>query len=329
VIFPYLNGDDLNSNPLQKPTRLVINFFDWSQDKASQYSEPFNLLLEKVKPERWKKPDDEKYPFWFHWRPRNEMYRAINKLSRVLVSCRVSKYVNQSFVEACAIFDVATSVVMRSEYWEYAFLQSSLHDQWAWKYASTLESRIRYVNVDCIDTFPISESLSSEIQNSLENIGEAYHEHRKQLMLAMQLGLTKTYNLFHSNAITAQSINDKDKQVASLQKHLEKTAMTISFDEAIQGILKLRELHVQMDKAVLDAYGWSNDELKITNYDTTIGAVIRNSQLKIDLKHDFYDVDYLPENDRVRFTIHPDARKEVLKRLLELNHKIHEEEKAG
>ena len=34
----------------------------------------------------------------------------------------------------------------------------------------------------------------------------------------------------------------------------------------------------------------------------------------------------MPENDRVRYTIHPDARKEVLKRLLELNHKIHEEE---
>jgi len=123
----------------------------------------------------------------------------------------------------------------------------------------------------------------------------------------MQLGLTKTYNLFHSNAITAQGINDKDKQVASLQKHLEKTANTISFDEAIQGILKLRELHVQMDEAVLDAYGWND----------------------IELKHDFYEVDYLPENDRVRFTIHPDARKEVLKRLLELNHKIHEEEKAS
>ena len=32
----------------------------------------------------------------------------------------------------------------------------------------------------------------------------------------------------------------------------------------------------------------------------------------------------------MRFTIHPEARKEILKRLLELNHKIHEEEvKAG
>ncbi len=70
----------------------------------------------------------------------------------------------------------------------------------------------------------------------------------------------------------------------------------------------MRRLHAEMDNAVLEAYGWSD----------------------IELKHDFYEVDYLPENDRVRFTIHPDARREILKRLLELNHKIHEEEvKAG
>lgn len=50
----------------------------------------------------------------------------------------------------------------------------------------------------------------------------------------------------------------------------------------------------------------------------------------INLAHDFYEVDYLPENDRIRFTISPDARREVLKRLLKLNHEVREqEEKAG
>lgn len=200
---------------------------------------------------------------------------------------------------------------------------------------------LRYTPSDGFQTFPFPQNLSQSQEHQLESIGEAYHEHRKQLMLGMQLGLTKTYNLFHCNAITAQAVNEKDKQVAALQKHLEKTANTISFNEAIQGILKLRELHVQMDEAVLTAYGWgsiTNDELKITNDEAVIrnseltidSPVIRNSQLKIDLRHDFYEVDYLPENDRIRFTIHPDTRKEVLKRLLELNHKIHEEEvKAG
>lgn len=146
-----------------------------------------------------------------------------------------------------------------------------------------------------------------EINNWVFNRKKPHERIRAAPVGGMQLGLTKTYNLFHSNAITAQGINDKDKQVASLQKHLDKTANSISFDEAIQSILKLRELHIQMDEAVLDAYGWNDTELK----------------------HDFYEVDYLPENDRVRLTIHPNARKEVLKRLLELNHKIHEEEKAS
>jgi methylase of polypeptide subunit release factors len=319
VIFPYLNGDDLNNNPEQNPSRWVINFFDWSEDKAATYKLPFKILLERVKPERqrWKEDKDGnpiigeyalRHPlpekWWQHCEKRPALYKAANKVNRVLISCRVSKYVNQSFVEVSPVFDVATSVVIRSEYWEYAFLQSSLHNHWAWKYGSTMKFDIRYTNRDCIDTFPILDSISAEVKQRLEHIGEAYHEHRRQLLLGMQLGLTKTYNLFHSNAITAQGVNEKDKQVGALQKHLDKTTNTISFNEAIQGILKLRELHVQMDYAVLDAYGWND----------------------VALRHDFYEVDYLPENDRIRFTIPSEARNEVLKRLLELNHKIHEEE---
>jgi len=322
VIFPYLNGDDLNNNYNQSPSRFVINFFDWSEEKASTFNQPFNILLERVKPERQRWKEDEngnplvgeyalRHPlpekWWQHCEKRTALYNNAKQLDRVLVSCRVSKYVNQSFVAPGAIFDVATSVVMRSEFWEFAFLQSSLHDQWAWKYASTLESRIRYVNVDCIDTFPILESISSEIKEKIDLIGESYHEHRRKLMTDMQLGLTKTYNLFHSNAITAKIENGQNKQVIALQKHLEKTPNTISFNESIQSILKLRELHVKMDEIVLYAYQWND----------------------IQLYHDFYEVDYLPENDRIRFTIHPDARKEVLKRLLELNHRIHEEEVAA
>ncbi|MEX0595568.1 MAG: type IIL restriction-modification enzyme MmeI, partial [Candidatus Paceibacterota bacterium] len=72
-------------------------------------------------------------------------------------------------------------------------------------------------------------------------------------------------------------------------------------------IEEIRELHKNIDIAVQEAYGWQD----------------------IALRHDFYEVEYLPENDRVRYTIHPEARKEILKRLLELNHKIHAEEVAA
>ena len=33
VLFTYLNGQDLNSNPDQFPSRWVINFHDWALDE--------------------------------------------------------------------------------------------------------------------------------------------------------------------------------------------------------------------------------------------------------------------------------------------------------
>jgi len=89
---------------------------------------------------------------------------------------------------------------------------------------------------------------------------------------------------------------------AALLIYLAKTEDTCPFNEAVAGIVKLRQLRMEMDHAVLEAYGWTDV-----------------------YRHDFYEV-YLPENNRIRYTIHPAARKEILKQLLELNHKIHEEE---
>lgn len=63
-------------------------------------------------------------------------------------------------------------------------------------------------------------------------------------------------------------------------------------------ILELRDLHRAFDEAIRNAYGWTD----------------------LNLGHDFHELETLPENDRVRFTMSPDARKEVLHRLLALNH---------
>jgi hypothetical protein len=204
----------------------------------------------------------------------------------------------------------------------FVLLQNSIFDFWAWKYSSTLgSSTINFRPTDAFQTFPFPQIHASEHKQRLEQIGELYFGNRMKLMVLMQLGLTKTYNFFHAKEVkidittaTLQNLNKQliekqhDKEVWNLWNHLQKTPETCKIEDAISGIVKLRELHVQMDNAVLEAYGWQD----------------------VQLKHDFYEVDYLPENDRVRYTIHPEARKEILKRLLELNHKIHDEEvKAG
>jgi len=72
-------------------------------------------------------------------------------------------------------------------------------------------------------------------------------------------------------------------------------------DPAIQ---ELRDLHRQIDEAVAEAYGWDD----------------------LNLEHGFHEVDYLPQNDRVRWTISEKARLEVLRRLARLNKERYEEE---
>ncbi len=125
-------------------------------------------------------------------------------------------------------------------------------------------------------------------KQQLERLGEISHEHRKQLMLATLLGLIKTYNLLHAQLLRPiipeeEFLDDKalQKQVGKdgthLHKHLAKTLGTITpktipFNEAVTAIQKLRNLHLQMDNAVLEAYGWQD----------------------LNLRHDFYEEEYLP-----------------------------------
>jgi methylase of polypeptide subunit release factors len=298
VIFPYLNGDDINTDPNQKPSRWIINFFDWSKEYCStNYPECFGIVGEKVKPER-NILDDKGYreKWWQYGRRAVDLYKAIEKLKRVLVVAQTGKTAAISFAPNGYVFSMMC-IVFSLDYWDhFAFLQSSLHESWAWKYCSTMgSSTLRYTPTNAFQTFPFSQIITIGTRLEIEKKGEQYHEFRKQLMLNLQLGLTKTYNLFHTPQLTKSNLQ------------LIKAKLQIPIEQAVKDIESLRELHKQMDEAVLKAYGWTD----------------------INLAHNFYEVDYLPENDRVRYTISPDARKEILKRLLELNHKIHEEEVAA
>jgi hypothetical protein len=336
VIFPFLNGEDLNSIPTQISNRYVINFFDFPLKReigdkqrmfisknekgiryASDYADCLKIIEQRVKPEREKKNDQRAKEFWWqHARPRMELYSRIHGQSSNLVVARTSKTLAFSLVPK-QVFSDSLVVFSINEFSFFAILQSTKHEVWAWKYCTTMKTDLVYTPTNTFETFPFPEKISANQKRVLDIVGEDHHEHRRQLMLSMQLGLTKTYNAFHApeiqTGITTEALQGLDKKAIekkygkelwNLWNHLQRTEGTCSLEEVIAGIIKLRELHVQMDEAVLEAYGWGD----------------------VQLRHNFYEVDYLPENDRIRYTIHPDARKEVLKRLLELNHQYFEKE---
>jgi hypothetical protein len=315
VLFPYLNGEDFNQNYETKADRFVINFGDRSEQDSLKYPILFNKIKNDVLPERLTKKEKKLIEYWWKYaRPATDLYKAINNFEKVLVTSRTSKTLAFGFVNNNQVFSSNLTVISLNKFEHFSVMQSNIHSAWAWRYGTTMKSDLIYAPNECFENFPFPKINLSEHDNYLENHGQSYHEFRRMLLLDIKLGLTKTYNLIHSNCINKNAINENDKQVAGFIKHLEKTPNTISFDEAAKGIVKLRELHKEMDEAVLEAYGWHQDDSKW-------GKAIQ-------LRHDFYEVDYLPENDRVRYTIHPEARKEVLKRLLQLNHERYAEEVA-
>src|SRR5207248_7079103 len=108
----------------------------------------------------------------------------------------------------------------------FSLMQCRVHEVWARFFASTLEERLRYTPSDCFETFPFPENFDTE--SIMEEFGQAYYEFRAELMVRNNEGLTKTYNRFHDP------------------------------NEPSADIVRLRELHAAMDRAVLDAYGWTD-----------------------------------------------------------------------
>ena len=295
VVFPIINGEEANSSPVQSPGRSVICFRNWAEDQAQKYVLPYEHLALHSKPERYLRYGTKEGAsnqrlaerWWLFGRYSTELYEGIRTKSRCIAAAITTKHLAFSAFPTNLIFTNAMFVVA-TDWWEhFSILQSNLHESWARKYSGALETRLRYSPSDCFETFPFPLGLWQTANPNLATLGERYHEHRRALMKRLWLGLTDIYNLFHIRDLTVA-------EVARVSKKPLPEA-----EAGYQGLLELRRLHRELDLAVRDAYGWTD----------------------LDLGHDFVEVETLPENDRVRYTISPAARKEVLKRLLAENHK--------
>jgi hypothetical protein len=294
VIKPLINGDELNSHPIQAPPRYVIYFGKKDETAAAKYISAFRFLKKNLdKAQKRGMKAKLRDAWWQFRRPTLEMYSRISDKSHCFVIARTTKYLNFSYQPTTVIFSEATKVLTTDRWDIFSIVQSTIHEVWARKYSGALKQDLRYSPSDCFDTYPFPIGLWIVANPSLAAIGESYHEYRRVLMSRLWLGLTDIYNLFHNRNITPAI-------VAKVSGKPEEA------DAGFQGILELRRLHRELDETVLAAYGWTD----------------------LNLGHDLHEVETLPENDRVRYTISPDARKELLKRLLSLNHQRAADEKA-
>jgi hypothetical protein len=139
-------------------------------------------------------------------------------------------------------------------------LSSSVHQMWAIKYTATMRTDVSYSPSDVFLTFPRPEPTEQ-----LAEFGRVLDTERREIMLRRDLGLTKLYNL----------VNDPD--VA---------------DATDSDVTRMRQIHTELDRAVMDAYGWGD----------------------VEQDHGFHTY-----RQMTRWTVSPAARVKILDLLLEEN----------
>lgn len=265
VVMPYLNGADLNDDPRQLPSRWVINFFDWPLQRAEAYQRCMEIVRERVKPDRDqvnRKAHREQW--WLYGDKRPGLYSAIRGMNRVIAIANVSKTVVPAFVEPGYVYSHMVVVFAYESEADLGVLTSAMHWWWAHAWCSTMRSAgLRYSPSDAFDTFPRPHKRGGLEWEAIGRSARALSEFRADLMERTSVGLTRTYNRVHD-----PQEDDPD-------------------------IVRLRHLHVELDHAVRDAYGWAD----------------------LDLAHHHW---HTPQG--MRFTVSPSAKDDLLDRLLELNH---------
>jgi hypothetical protein len=227
VLFPYLNGEDLNSQPDCSATRWVINFHDWPIERAQQYPDCFAIVEREVKPVRAKNNRKVRRERWWQYAERAPaMLEAIKGLDRVLAFAQTSRTQKPVLVSANQVLSHMLVVVATDAASRLALHSSDFQYWWTEKYSASMKSDLRFIPSDCYETFPRPAP-----SQRMDLAGTDLDAFRRSVMVSERVGLTKLYNRVHDKTVT---------------------------DDAVQ---RLREIHAEIDAATAEAYGWTDLDL--------------------------------------------------------------------
>ena len=304
AIFPYVGGEEVNTNPSHAHHRYVIDFrnyplrrenmqerwadatdaqrgiwfrsgtvpMDYPEPVAADWPELLRVVEEKAKPQRdGQKRKALRSRWWQHADNRPGLYSAIAGLHRVLANSQISATVQFAFLPINMVYAHTLNVYPLQTNAAFSALQSRPHEIWARFLGSSMKDDLRYTPSDCFETFPFPDGW--DIHPDLEIAGTDYYRFRSDLMVRHNEGLTKTYNRFHDP------------------------------EESDPAIAQLRHLHAAMDRAVLDAYGWTD--------------IPTDCEFLLDYEID--EEEWGTRKKPYRYRWPDEVRDEVLARLLELN----------
>ncbi len=270
----YISGEDLNDHALQNCSRWAVYTGADSLELIERKCQLARQFLEEVVRPIRTSEYLASFPglaarWWQFHRPSVDLFSGVAKVERYIVIGMVSKYVVPARVPSSWISTNKLCVIAENRADIYPVLLSSFSDLWIRTFSGSLGETLSVSLTKGVQTLPLPVvSFGGSLQQPAALIEQA----QLAIISRDSIGFTDLYNRSHNPDQRGVDFKDIDA---------------------------LRELHIEMDRAVAAAYGWAD----------------------LDLGHGFHDT-----KQGQRFTISEAARREVLARLLKLNHDRYAEE---
>jgi len=239
----YITGRDITQIPVE---RYVIDFFGYDEQQArSEFPAGFQLLLDRVKPERdQNKRDTRRRNWWLFGENAPKLRRVTAGLSRFIGTSEVARHRVFVFLNLPGtLADGSLAAVAVEDPFFLAVLSSRIHVRWAYAAGGRMGvgDDPRYQNGPCFLTFPFP-TCSDNLQPRICALGESLDAHRKrQQALHPDLTITGMYNVL-TKLRSGEALSAKEKVIHE------------------QGLVSvLKQIHDDLDAAVFDAYGWPHD----------------------------------------------------------------------
>jgi hypothetical protein len=230
-IFPYLGGEEVNSDPRHAHRRWVIDFndfplgrralpttwremtdrerlacratglvpLDYPEPVAEDWPDLLEIVHRLVKPARDNDNREIYRRFWWQFcEKRVGLRRAVIGLPSLIVAPRVSPYPNFTLLPSGSILNEKVVVFASDSLALLAILSSRVSEVWIRAFTSSLKDDLNYAPSDCFDNFPLPH-----ISEKLATAGDEYLRRRAQIMEARNQGLTKVYGQFCQSALNS------------------------------------------------------------------------------------------------------------------------------
>ncbi len=257
VLRPWVNGMDI--------TRLargmwIIDFgCDLSLQQASLYELPFEHVREHVKPKRDKnKRESYRKRWWIHVEPRPAMRNALSQVARFVATPNLTKFRLFVWLPCNVLPDHQLIAFARDDDYFFGVLHSGVHERWSLRAGTALEDRPRYTPTTCFETFPfppLAGGIAKELPATSEFGGAPDDYDPERANLLRERIATAAAELNRLRESWLNPVTEDGAPVLSAAQLKRRTLTNLYNDRPTW----LELAHLELDRAVLAAYGWPED----------------------------------------------------------------------